>query len=79
MSYKPDQSGIHQMYVLVAQKHAREDDCLDELTGKVHAKEDADKLVATLRELGFAVQLRRVSSSYIEDDPLPSEVDTEEA
>lgn len=79
MTYKPDESGVHQMYVLIAQKKAHEDNCLDELQGKVHAKEDADKLVGTLRELGFSVQLKRVSTTFIEDDPLPEEVDTEEA
>lgn len=75
--YKPDETKSHLMYVIEARKNSPHDKCLDQLTGKVHSKEECEELVAYLKKLGYLLQVSRASSTLIVDDPFPDEDEDE--
>jgi hypothetical protein len=76
--YKPDETKSHLMYVIEARKNSPHDKCLDQVTAKVHSKEECDQLVAYLKKGGYLLQVNRASSTLIVDDPFPEDDDEEE-
>jgi hypothetical protein len=63
------------MYVIDARKNSSTDDCVDQFSGKVHSKDDCDALVEVLKKLGYLLQVSRVNSTHLIDDPFPGEED----
>ena len=63
--YKPDETKSHLMYVIEARKNSPHDKCLDQVTAKVHSKEECDQLVAYLKKGGYLLQVNRASSTLI--------------
>ena len=71
--YQPDQMKTHIMYIIEARKDSTHEKCLDQFTGKVHSKEDCDAVIATLKQLGYFLQVTRVSSTDILDEDMPGD------
>lgn len=71
--YKPDETKTHLMYLIEASKNSSHEKCYDEFSGKVHSKEEVDELIASLKKLGYRLQVRRVSTTYVIDEELPDE------
>ena len=73
--YQPDKTKTHLMYIIEARKKSTHDRCHDEFSGKVHSKEECDAMVATMKQLGYFLQVSRVSSTDILDEDLPKDMD----
>ena len=63
----------HIEYRIVSEKpyeidHKPGVDCYDHFEGTIHGKDDADKLVAALRGLGYRVKMIRVTHTYLIDE-----------
>lgn len=73
--YRPDETATHLMYVIDAQKNSPIDKCIDQLSGKVHSKEECDAIVEVLKKLGYRLRVSRVNSTYIIDEEFPEDED----
>jgi hypothetical protein len=73
--YKPDETKTHLMYIIEARKNSPHDKCLDQFSGKVHSKDECEQLIASLKKLGYRLQVSRVSSTDVLDEEMPGEED----
>lgn len=73
--YKPDETKTHLMYIIEARKNSPHDKCLDMFSGKVHSKDECEQLIASLKKLGYRLQVSRVSSTDVIDEAMPGEED----
>jgi hypothetical protein len=73
--YKPDETKTHLMYIIEARKNSPHDKCLDQFSGKVRSKDECEQLIASLKKLGYRLQVSRVSSTDVLDEEMPGEED----
>lgn len=73
--YRPDETNTHLMYIIEARKDSPHDKCLDMFSGKVHSKDECEQIIASLKKLGYRLQVSRVSSTDVIDESMPGEED----